>query len=183
GSDSIHDDALLEWVGRLWADDPFVALADYWQTATLLGGGPWLPAAVLHLKDPRRFPLWDDEARRGLAALDDGNDPSGSPAEGYRLFAEGCDDFPRRVRLHPTQGRGRSRGPGGSEGVSPATVRSRAEPGGHKGGRGRAPARARSGFAAREPLVELCRALACRYVEPVLNRQLGWDLETAAKAG
>src|ERR671931_543683 len=38
-------------------------------------------------------------------------------------------------------------------------------------------------FAVREPLAELCRALAVRYVGPVLNRQLGWDLETEARAG
>src|SRR5439155_14299499 len=38
-------------------------------------------------------------------------------------------------------------------------------------------------FAVREPLVELCRALAERYVEPVLKRAWGWELETAARSG
>ena len=33
------------------------------------------------------------------------------------------------------------------------------------------------------PLVELCRALAERYVEPVLRRRHGWDLDTAARSG
>jgi uncharacterized protein (DUF2461 family) len=43
--------------------------------------------------------------------------------------------------------------------------------------------RERYHFVVREPLVELCRALAERYVEPVLNRTRGWDLETAARRG
>jgi MoxR-like ATPase len=38
-------------------------------------------------------------------------------------------------------------------------------------------------YAVREPLVELCRALAGRYVEPVLRREWGWDLDTAARSG
>jgi MoxR-like ATPase len=38
-------------------------------------------------------------------------------------------------------------------------------------------------FAVREPLVELCRALAERYVEPVLRREHGWDLETIPRSG
>jgi hypothetical protein len=38
-------------------------------------------------------------------------------------------------------------------------------------------------FAVREPLIELCEAIAKRYVEPVLNRQYGWDLETDARTG
>src|SRR5439155_2689802 len=38
-------------------------------------------------------------------------------------------------------------------------------------------------FAVRAPLVELCRALAERYVEPVLRQGHGWDLETEARSG
>ena len=38
-------------------------------------------------------------------------------------------------------------------------------------------------FVLREPLVELCRAVADRYVRPVLNREYGWDLECDARAG
>src|SRR5262249_20464270 len=43
--------------------------------------------------------------------------------------------------------------------------------------------RERYRFAVHEPLVELCRALAERYVVPVLCRERGWDLETAARSG
>jgi uncharacterized protein (DUF2461 family) len=38
-------------------------------------------------------------------------------------------------------------------------------------------------FVLREPLVELCRTVADRYVKPVLNREFGWDLEYDARAG
>src|SRR5205085_101375 len=43
--------------------------------------------------------------------------------------------------------------------------------------------RTRYRFAVRAPLVELCRALARRYVEPVLRGVRGWDLDTAARSG
>ncbi|MBO0700369.1 MAG: DUF2461 family protein, partial [Zavarzinella sp.] len=194
GADGIHDEALLEWAGRLWsAADPFADLADYWQTATLLGGGPWLPAAVLHLRDPRVFPLWDDDARRGLAAIDDGYDPAGPPAEGYRLFAEACDELRRRFRLHPLEvpdvlaaavrEADESPRPDRFDGFSSDTFRFLAELAGHNTREWMDGERERYQFAVREPLAELCRALAARYVEPVLNRQFGWDLETEAKVG
>src|SRR5205807_123230 len=38
-------------------------------------------------------------------------------------------------------------------------------------------------FAVREPLIELCRALAERYVKPILCQQQGWDLEMAPRSG
>ncbi len=41
----------------------------------------------------------------------------------------------------------------------------------------------RYAFVLREPLAELCGALAERYVRPVLNREHGWDLECGAKPG
>jgi uncharacterized protein (DUF2461 family) len=38
-------------------------------------------------------------------------------------------------------------------------------------------------YAVREPLVELCRALASRYVGPVVRDGHGWDLDTQALPG
>lgn len=38
-------------------------------------------------------------------------------------------------------------------------------------------------FVLREPLIELCQAVADRYVQPVLNRELGWDLECDPRPG
>ena len=43
--------------------------------------------------------------------------------------------------------------------------------------------RERYQFTLREPLVELCDAVAARYVRPVLNREYGWDLECDARPG
>ncbi len=43
--------------------------------------------------------------------------------------------------------------------------------------------RERYQFVLREPLVELCQAVADRYVQPVLNREHGWDMECDARAG
>src|SRR5205823_14018728 len=43
--------------------------------------------------------------------------------------------------------------------------------------------RSRYHFVLREPLVELCQALGERYVEPVLHRQHGLDLESEARDG
>jgi hypothetical protein len=46
-----------------------------------------------------------------------------------------------------------------------------------------APRRERYHFVLREPLVELCDALAARYVRPVLHGEYGWDLETDTRPG
>jgi hypothetical protein len=194
GADGIHDEALLDWAGRLWtAADPFLILAEYWQSATLLGGGPRVPTAILHLRDPRLFPLWDDDARRGLANLDDGYDPIGPTAEGYRLFAEGCDELRRRFRLHPlevsdvliaaTREPDEIPRPDRFDGFCSDTFAFLAELTEHNDRLWMDTQRERYQFVVRGPLVELCRTLAARYVEPVLNRQLGWDLETEAKTG
>src|SRR5262249_36047287 len=43
--------------------------------------------------------------------------------------------------------------------------------------------RARYHFVLRQPLIELCQALGERYVEPVLHRQHGFDLESEARDG
>ncbi len=43
--------------------------------------------------------------------------------------------------------------------------------------------RERYQFVVREPLVELCAALAERYVRPVLHREHGWEMETDPRPG
>src|SRR5207249_6589769 len=81
---------LTLWLGRLWeADNPYERLAEFWNASPLSGAGLWLPAAVLHLRDPNRFPLWDEASRRGYAGLDDSHGLGGSLAERYRLHGEG----------------------------------------------------------------------------------------------
>lgn len=195
GDETMHDDALIEWTQRIWqAEEPLDALNDYWRNASLLGGGPWLPAAILHLKDPRTYPLWNDDARQGLARLDDGYDPHAAPLHAYPLFVEGCDELRRRFRLHPLEvpdvlqaanippdDTQRTDTP--FEGFCSDTFRFLRELHTNNEREWMEQHRERYQYAVREPLAELCEALAARYVEPVLNQLCGWNLETAAKQG
>jgi hypothetical protein len=191
---------LLEWVGRLWhAEEPFDALAEFWQADPLPAAGLWLPAAVLHLKAPGRCPPWGDALRAGFARLDDAADPGPSPAERYRLFAEGVGWLCQTYRLHPLEAPAVLAALAGGAGLAPAreamaagrsfhgfcadTFRFLGELAEHNRRRWMEAQRPRYRFAVREPLRELCQALAQRYVEPVLRQQYGWELETDARSG
>ncbi len=67
-----HAPQLATWIARLCeADDPYELLAAFWSSAPVSGAGLWLPAAVLHLKDPRGFLPWSEELRQGYALLDE----------------------------------------------------------------------------------------------------------------
>ncbi len=186
--------ALLIWSGRLWeADDPYEVLDDFWRADPLPGAGLWLPAAVLHLRDPRRFQPWDDAVRRGYAALDDALDGE-PPAERYRLFNEGVVVLRERHRLHSLEAPAVLAALATAEprpatqehvfhGFCADTFRFLAELAENNRKEWMRPQRDRYRFAAREPLAELCRALAARYVGPVLVREHGWDLETEPRSG
>jgi hypothetical protein len=199
-------DTLLLWVGRLWeADDPFEILDAFWRAEPVRGAGPWLPAAVLHLKDPHRFQPWDETSRRGYALLDDACERGEPLAESYRLFNEGAAVLRRQHRLHALEipavlravvAGGSPADPGWQAGRPPPrgeptrfggfctdTFRFLEELEANNRREWMDGQRARYRFAVREPLVELCRALAERYVVPVLCRERGWDLETAACSG
>src|SRR5204863_10077968 len=63
----------------------------------LCGASRGLAAAVLHLRSPRDFPLWDDGVRAGLARLDDAADAD------YPAFAEAVGAVCDRYRLHPLE--------------------------------------------------------------------------------
>jgi hypothetical protein len=197
---SAHGEALTLWVGRLWeADDPAEVLSDFWARSPVPGAGLWLPAAVLHLRDARRFLPWGEEVRQGYALLDDSADPGDSPAERYRLFNDGAVWLRDRHGLHPLEIpsllAGIGGGPwayGGNEFSAPSTgfggfctdtFTFLRELGGNNCREWMAGQRDRYRFAVRQPMVELCRALAERYVEPVLRRTHGWDVETAARSG
>jgi MoxR-like ATPase len=200
-------EALTLWVGRLWeADDPDEVLSAFWARDPIPGAGLWLPAAVLHLKDPRRCLPWGEEVRQGYALLDDSADLGDPPAERYRLFNDGAAWLRERHGLHPLEvpavlgvvGGGWWVVDGGNK-SSPSTVHH--PPSTTFGGfcsdtftflreleqnncrEWMAGQRDRYRFAVRQPLVELCRALAERYVEPVLRCTHGWDVETAARSG
>jgi hypothetical protein len=191
-------EALTMWVSRLWeAEDPFPILAAYWECDPLPGAGPWLPAAVLHLRDPQRFQPWSEEIRRGYGQLDDSANARVSPAESYRLFTEGVLWLRARHQLHPlempavlaTLGR-EIEAPSDSPSFGTSFGGFCADTFSFLGELTQNNCRSwmegqrdRYRFAVREPLVELCRALQARYVEPVLCGLHGWRLDTEPRSG
>jgi hypothetical protein len=189
-----HGETLTLWIGRLWeSDDPYPLLAQLWAIDPLPGAGAWLAAAVLHLRDPQRFASYAEEQRQGLAGLDDGIDPADPPAERYRLFNEAVASLRQTHALHPLEvadvladlaGEGTGASPSGAVARSEfrgfctdtfaflgelARENRRAWMDGH--------------FAVRGPLTELCRALAARYIEPVLGGTHGLHLDTEPRSG
>ena len=202
-----HGEKLTLWAGRLWeADDPYPILEAFWQADPLPGAGLWLPAAVLHLRDPQRFAPWGEAVRRGYAALDDALDGAASAAERYRLFNEGVAWLRSRHLIHPLEtadvlaalapesdpltlpsppsgGEGRVRGEATFGGFCADTFRFLGELAADNRREWMEERRDRYRFAVREPLAELCRALTARYVDPVLRGVHGWDLDGEARAG
>jgi MoxR-like ATPase/uncharacterized protein (DUF2461 family) len=200
-----HGEALTLWVGRLWeADDPAGVLSEFWARAPIPGAGLWLPAAVLHLRDARHFLPWGEEVRQGYALLDDSADLGDAPAERYRLFNDGAAWLRERHGLHALEVPAVLAALAGAK-IKDHGPRARGEVGDFRlasfGGfcsdtftflheldenncrDWMAGQRDRYRFAVRQPLVELCRALAERYIEPVLRRTHGWDVETTARSG
>jgi hypothetical protein len=190
-------EALTLWVGRLWeADVPAEILQAFWQADPIPGAGLWLPPAVLHLRDPRRFGPWDEASRRGYAVLDDSADRGEPPWERYALFNSGVAWLREHHRLHPLEAPaflGRLRSGSGNPpsairnaqfgGFCADTFRFLAELAKNNNRAWMTEQRTRYRFAVREPLAELCRALAERYVGPVLRGEHGWDLEMQARSG
>jgi uncharacterized protein (DUF2461 family) len=183
--------ALTHWAGRLWqSDDPYAELSEFWRADPLPGAGLWLPAAVLHLRDPQQFHPWNEALRRGHARLDDGDD--GDAAERYRLFNEGAEWLRVRHQLHPLETPAvlealgeadESAAPESFGGFCADTFHFLAELAENNRREWMERQRGRYRFAVREPLAELCRALARRYVEPVLGGVHAWQLDTAPRNG
>jgi 5-methylcytosine-specific restriction protein B len=193
-----HGQALTLWVGRLWeAEDPDEILRHVWEAEPIPRAGLWLPAAVLHLKAPDRYAPWPETSRRGYAVLDDSADHTGPTWERYRLFNEGMTWLRAQHRLHPleapavlaaldAQGPGESHAHHGEsrfDGFCADTFRFLDDLSRNNRRDWMAGQRERYHFAVRAPLVELCRALAERYVAPVLGGAHGWQLETDPRSG
>ncbi len=187
---------LTLWAGRLWeADDPYEVLAAFWSDEPVPGAGLWLPAAVLHLRDAQAYGPWNDAVRAGFALVDD-SAGRGPLAEQYRLFNEGVAWLRAHHGLHPLEVPAvlAALAPAAAEeghafaahrfgGFCPDTFRFLRELAGNNCRDWMEAQRDRYHFAVRAPLVELCRALTERYVEPVLRRRHGWDLRTDARNG
>ncbi|MFO0849116.1 MAG: DUF2461 family protein [Gemmataceae bacterium] len=155
--------------------------------------GFWLTAGVLHARAPARFPLWTGGVTFGLAALDDAADPALSPVEQYTLLCDVASALRQRFRVHPCEvapllaaiGEAVPQPPQDDRfaGFCTDTFRFLNELGEHNDSRWMAGQRERYRFAVRDPLVELCAALADRYVRPVLGGEYGWELETDPRPG
>ena len=194
-----HATALALWLGRLWeADDPYATLETFWRTDPLPGAGLWLPAAVLHLRNACSFQIWNEATRQGYAALDDSLPFADSAGERYRLFNEGVACLCNRFRLHPLEmpsllarlaedqenpAASRRVGTLHFSGFCGDTFRFLADLSANNCRDWMDQHRERYRFVVREPLVELCQTLAIAYIEPVLHRERGWRLETAARTG
>jgi MoxR-like ATPase len=186
---------VLSWTRRLWvAEEPYGILDELWRSGALAAAGLWFPFAVLQVKDPYRFFPWDESLRQGLASLEDGAARVEPSTERYQLFNEGVARLCESRRLHALEvpavladlaadASETQAAPPGFRGFCTDTFRFLAELAQHNSRRWMEEQRERYLFAVRDPLVELCRALAERYIEPVLGRQRGWDLETAARGG
>lgn len=178
------------WVARLWdADDPFEALDAFWRADPIPGAGLWFPVAVLHLKDPARFPLWNEDARRGHALLADNPEQGVGIVERYRFYREAARHVdPETLAAVGAEEVVHVRSacdgtPSTFAGFCAETFRFLEELGCNNRRDWMQRQRERYRFAVRDPLVELCRALAERYVGPVLARHWGWELETAPRSG
>ncbi len=188
-----HAETLTLWVGRLWeTDDPYRTLAAFWAAEPLPGAGLWLPAAVLHLRDPQNFAPWDEDLRATYAMLDDSAGGDEAPTERYRLFNEGVAWLRQRHQLHPLElpavlaGLERETEDterGTCAGFCADTFHFLGELAHNNKREWMERQRPRYRFAVREPLIELCRALAERYVEPVLRGVHGWYLDTEPRSG
>ena len=158
-------------------------------------------AGLLHRRHPKTFPAWGDAARRGVHALSDGVPPGGPPWEQYRTACEVVAWLQGELRLHsaevesflaacvaefaaPDDGAVAPRTPAGEFGGFAAdTFRFLAELPANNAPEWMAAQRERYAYAVREPMVELCVALAAQYIDPVVNAGRGWGLETAARPG
>jgi hypothetical protein len=192
-----HAEALTLWVGRLWeTEDPYRTLAHFWAADPIPGAGLWLPAAVLHLRDPQNFAPWDEDIRAGYATLDESAGIDEPLTERYRLFNEGVAWLRQQHQLHPLEmpavlaAVDRDLWIVNRDGDDPRfagfcadTFQFLGELVHNNRREWMERQRERYRFAVREPLLELCRALAGRYVEPVLRGVHGWELDTQPRSG
>lgn len=195
-----HADRLNEWISQLWeSESPEMVLRAFWREDPLPGAGLWLPTAVLHLRDPQQFIPYGDAVRRGLAALDDCAAWTREPADAYQLACGVALWLRQKYTLHPLEVPAlltalapepidTDPGPvhpsaNRFDGFCPDTFAFLADLAQNNRRDWMESQRVRYRFIVRQPLVELCQALASRYIEPVLGGVHGWRLDTVARTG
>jgi uncharacterized protein (DUF2461 family) len=151
--------------------------------------------ATLHLADPTVFPLASPSAARSAAVVDDAFVDGITPLGEYRLLSSLLRHLRTEYRVHPFEfedvvtaaaedlGADAAPGRGSFGGFCTDTFRFFADLAGQNSRAWMSEARPRYRFAVREPLVELCTALAARYVVPVMNGEYGWDVECDPRPG
>lgn len=186
---------IVYWTEKFWhTDNPDTVLKEFVDTEP---GGSELccfPAGVLHLRDPQRYLPWNDALARGLAKLDEGYDQADPAAERYRLAVEAAGWLREKFTLHPLEvpdlltllGESAEEAwheEEGFAGFCPDTFHFLEELNEQNNRRWMEQARERYHFGVRQPLGELCRVLAERYVKPILVGVYGWSLNTTARTG
>jgi len=133
------------------------------------------------------------ELAAGLAELDDAFSPVLPPDVQAALFADVAAGLRQRFAVHPLEAADvvATFAPTDTaeqhrptfHGFAGETFRFLAELTEHNAKAWMDAHRERYQFFVREPLVELCAALAERYVTPVLHREYGWEMETDPRPG
>ncbi|MBA4065684.1 MAG: hypothetical protein C0501_18595 [Isosphaera sp.] len=145
-------------------------------------------AALAALRDAFPDPAWE----RALPSVDDAWSASLPPADQARLWCEVASVLHDTFRVHPLEladvvvaAAQPAAAPtrDGFGGFCSDTFAFLGELAAANSRDWMAARRDRYRFVLREPLVELCAAVADRYVRPVLNREHGWDLECDARPG
>ena len=133
-------------------------------------------------------PGWE----HALARLDDAFAPSLPADDRGRLWAETASVLREEFRVHPLEladlvsavtDRDEPAAPAAFGGFCADTFRFLAELADGRSKPWMDDRRDRYQFVLRDPLVELCDALAARYVRPVLHGEYGWELEADARPG
>lgn len=154
-----------------------------------------VPSVLFHLHDPKRYPLWRHDLARGLGALDDAYHTGLSLRAQYGLLCDVADALRERYHVHPLEiadviAAAERPDPAGPlppvspfHGFSGETFDFLGELAENNRREWMDAKRDRYQFFVREPVVELCTALAERYIRPVLTHEYGWELETDAQPG
>ena len=143
--------------------------------------------------DAFRSAFPDSRWEHGLPRLDDAYSPSLPVPERAQLWCEIAAVLRERFRIHPleladvvvaaTEPEPADYEPTGFDGFGTDTFRFLGDITAAESKEWMTERRDRYQFVLREPLVELCDALASRYVRPVLGSEHGWELECDARPG